>query len=86
MKKILLGMLAIILLAGCDVVDEFEKRAHVSTASTDIGYTTFEIEGMPCIIVGRKSGGMRVWAYDGVTCDWTKHKDPEGNEYENSNR
>ncbi len=58
-------------------VPPFEGTAEVKFAPVpNLGYMRFEVDGMPCIVVGRLSGvsKLRVWSYDGVTCDWSKRK------------
>lgn len=77
MAMVVLGVFATLVVAASgvfpDVVPPFEAEANTQP---DLGYTRFEVDGMPCIVVGRRtsSDSLRVWTYDGVTCDWSKRK------------
>lgn len=44
----------------------------VKQNSEGVSYELFYIEGMPCMRIGRSFGDNQTWAYDGVTCDWSK--------------
>ena len=63
--------LACLLLAGCGI-DQVSIGKPVEDRH-GWGYATMRAEGMPCLLFYRTSGS-NVWSYEGVTCDWSKHK------------
>lgn len=64
MRTKILLMILIILVCGCSIDTP-------STSDMGVGYTYIEVSGMPCFRVSRTIGN-KIWAYDGVTCDWSK--------------
>ena len=66
----LIGIIGILfMLSGCSC----ERAERFVEDKPGIAYDVFHINGMPCIRVSRVSGSS-VWAYDGVSCDWSKLK------------
>lgn len=66
----LIWLLMLLAFFGCSDPRSWKEGGPV-TLERD--FWTFEVKGMPCVAVGRKRvGSSSVWAYDGVTCDWSK--------------
>ena len=73
MKNLILIFLLIVFLLGCGVRGgpyDLEKIRIIQ--SNGIGYELFYIGEMPCVRISRTMFSKGVWAYDGVTCDWSK--------------
>lgn len=59
----------IVLLGGCST----DQAGTNVNDKPGLAYDIFHIKGMPCVRVARTSGSS-VWAYDGVSCDWSKYQ------------
>ena len=75
MKKILFGIILVLSLTACNNgIRGGSGTFQLHTTNEGIGYEIFYIEDMPCMRISRTQPevGTGIWAYDGVTCDWSK--------------
>ena len=73
MKKLIFVFIILALLLSACSITGGPGVLPIHKNENGIGYELFYVEGMPCMRFSRTQGAS-VWAFDGVSCDWSKWK------------